>query len=86
MDLQEPIKVKGFQYKGTGMGIPSMSIYATELIESYGVKNLIRVGTCGSYVEKVKVRDLIIAMSACTDSNINLLPFKGKEPLHQQQV
>lgn len=71
-------KGKRVSVQGTGMGIPSMSIYATELIESYRVKNLIRVGTCGSYVEKVKVRDLIIAMSACTNSNINLVPFKGR--------
>ncbi len=60
------------------MGIPSISIYANELIQSYGVKNLIRVGTCGGYHEKVKVRDLVIAMSACTDSNLNLVRFQGR--------
>ncbi|SFD00515.1 purine-nucleoside phosphorylase [Clostridium uliginosum] len=64
--------------QGTGMGIPSTSIYVNELIQSYGVKNLIRVGTCGGYSEKVKVRDLIIAMSASTDSNLNLVRFEGR--------
>ena len=70
-------KGKRVSVQGTGMGIPSISIYVTELIKFYKVKNLIRVGTCGSYQEKVKVRDLIIAMSASTDSNVNKLRFKG---------
>jgi purine-nucleoside phosphorylase len=65
--------------QGTGMGMPSISIYATELIQSYGVKNLIRVGTCGSFREDVKVRDVIIAMAASTDSNINKLRFHGMD-------
>lgn len=63
--------------QGTGMGIPSISIYTTELINSYGVKNLIRVGTCGSYKKEVKVRDLVIGMAASTDSNINRNRFNG---------
>ena len=71
-------KGKKISVQGTGMGIPSMSIYANELINEYGVKNLIRVGTCGGYHEDVKVRDLVIAMSACTDSNLNLTRFKGR--------
>lgn len=71
-------KGKPVSVQGTGMGMPSISIYATELIESYGVKNLIRVGTCGSYQEDVKVRDVIIAMSASTDSNINNIRFQGR--------
>ncbi|MBN1053104.1 MULTISPECIES: purine-nucleoside phosphorylase [unclassified Clostridium] len=71
-------KGKRVSVQGTGMGIPSISIYANELIQSYGVKNLIRVGTCGGYHEKVKVRDLVIAMSACTDSNLNLVRFQGR--------
>ncbi|HON88965.1 MAG TPA: purine-nucleoside phosphorylase, partial [Spirochaetales bacterium] len=53
---------------GTGMGMPSHSIYVNELLREYGVKRLIRVGTCGSLQEDIKVRDVIIAMSACTDS------------------
>ncbi|MBL4932804.1 MULTISPECIES: purine-nucleoside phosphorylase [Clostridium] len=70
-------KGKKVSVQGTGMGIPSISIYANELIQSYGVKNLIRVGTCGSYKEEVKVRDLVIAMAASTDSNINRIRFNG---------
>lgn len=71
-------KGKKISVQGTGMGIPSISIYTNELIQSYGAKNLIRVGTCGGYSEKVKVRDLIIAMSASTDSNLNLVRFQGR--------
>ncbi|KKI93520.1 purine nucleoside phosphorylase DeoD-type [Bacillus sp. SA1-12] len=63
--------------QGTGMGIPSISIYVNELIRDYGVKNLIRVGTCGAIQKDVKVRDVILAMTACTDSNINRLTFPG---------
>ena len=72
-------KGKRVSVQGTGMGIPSISIYANELIQFYGVKNLIRVGTCGSYQESVKVRDVIIAMSACTDSAVNKLRFNGMD-------
>jgi purine-nucleoside phosphorylase len=72
-------KGKRVSVQGTGMGIPSISIYASELIQSYGVKNLIRVGTCGGYQESVKVRDLVIAMSASTDSNINKIRFNGRD-------
>lgn len=71
-------KGKRISVQGTGMGIPSISIYATELISEYGVKNLIRVGTCGAYKEEVKIRDLIIPMSTSTDSNINLTRFQGR--------
>lgn len=56
--------------QGTGMGMPSASIYAHELINSYGVKKLIRVGTCGSISEKVTVRDLVIAQAAATPSSM----------------
>ncbi|MEH7462901.1 purine-nucleoside phosphorylase [Bacillus thuringiensis] len=70
-------KGKRVSVQGTGMGVPSISIYVNELIQSYGVKNLIRVGTCGAIQKDVKVRDVIIAMTACTDSNINRLTFPG---------
>ncbi|NLZ49410.1 MAG: purine-nucleoside phosphorylase [Clostridiales bacterium] len=70
---------KRVSVQGTGMGIPSISIYVNELIQFYGVKNLIRVGTCGSYQESVKVRDVILAMSASTDSAINKIRFKGMD-------
>lgn len=56
--------------QGTGMGMPSASIYAHELINSYDVKKLIRVGTCGSISEKVRVRELVIAQAAATPSSM----------------
>ena len=56
---------------GSGMGIPSISIYAKELITDYGVKNLIRVGSCGAVSKKVKVRDVLIGMGGCTDSGVS---------------
>lgn len=72
------------EYKGKpisvmahGIGIPSVSIYVTELIESYGVKRLLRVGSCGTSHPDVKMRDLIIAQGASTDSNVNRMRFGG---------
>ncbi|WP_158838214.1 purine-nucleoside phosphorylase [Polaribacter sp. L3A8] len=63
--------------QGTGMGIPSTLIYATELITEYGVKNLIRVGSAGSYQKDVKIRDIVLAMSASTNSGLNTMRFNG---------
>ncbi len=60
-----------------GMGIPSVSIYCTELMREYGVKRLIRVGSCGTVNPKTKLRDIIIAMGACTDSGVNRMRFGG---------
>ena len=60
-----------------GMGIPSASIYCTELITEYGVKRLIRVGSCGTTHPDVKLRDVLIAMGASTDSNVNRMRFGG---------
>jgi purine-nucleoside phosphorylase len=68
---------KRVSVQGTGMGVPSISIYVNELIREYGVKNLIRVGTCGAIQKDVNVRDVIIAMTASTDSNMNRLTFPG---------
>ncbi|MCZ6671429.1 MAG: purine-nucleoside phosphorylase [Verrucomicrobia bacterium] len=62
---------------GSGMGIPSISIYAKELYSEYGVKNIIRVGSCGAVDRKIKVRDVIIGMGACTDSGVNRARFGG---------
>lgn len=62
-------KGKRISVQGTGMGIPSTAIYATEFLKFYDVKNLIRVGTCGAFSSDVKVRDIIIASSASTDSS-----------------
>ena len=64
--------------QGTGMGVPSISIYATELMQEYGVKNLIRVGTCGAIQEDVKVRDVILAMSA-SEGTVSPLPGQYEE-------
>jgi purine-nucleoside phosphorylase len=63
--------------QGTGMGIPSISIYVNELMQSYNVQTLIRVGTCGAIQKDVKVRDVILAMTASTDSQMNRLTFGG---------
>ncbi len=72
------------EYKGMpisvmahGMGIPSVSIYVTELITEYDVKRVIRVGSCGTTHPKVKLRDVLIAMGASTDSNVNRMRFGG---------
>jgi len=54
---------------GSGMGMPSMGIYCHELYEAYGVKKIIRVGTCGAYRKEIKMLDLILADSAYTESN-----------------
>lgn len=62
-------KGKEISVMGTGMGMPSMGIYSYELIHFYGVKNLIRVGSCGSYQKDVKIHDIILAQGACTNSN-----------------
>ncbi|MEP5256426.1 purine-nucleoside phosphorylase [Winogradskyella rapida] len=64
---------------GTGMGVPSISIYANELITEYGVKNLIRVGSAGSYQADVKIRDVVLAMSASSTSGVNELRFGGAD-------
>ncbi|MGF7032739.1 purine-nucleoside phosphorylase [Paenibacillus mucilaginosus] len=68
---------KRVSVQGSGMGLPSMSIYANELITEYGVKNLIRVGTCGGMQEHVRVRDVVLAQAACTDSSMNRHVFGG---------
>lgn len=60
-----------------GMGIPSVSIYAHELIEAYGVKRLVRVGSCGTVQREMSLRDLVIAQGACTDSATNRVRFGG---------
>ena len=72
-------KGKRISVQGTGMGIPSIGIYSHELISEFGVKNLIRIGTAGSYQEDLKLRDVVIAMSASTDSAINKLRFNGAD-------
>ena len=62
---------------GTGMGIPSASIYITELIRFYGVKRLVRVGSCGGISTDVGLRDVILAVGASTDSGVNRARYGG---------
>lgn len=64
---------------GTGMGIPSASIYATELISEFGVERLIRVGSCGGILSTVQIRDVILAIGACTDSGVNRVRYGGHD-------
>ena len=70
-------KGKRISVQGSGMGVPSISIYATELMQEYGVQQLIRVGTCGAIQKDVKVRDVILAQTASTDSKMNEIIFNG---------
>jgi purine-nucleoside phosphorylase len=62
---------------GAGMGMPSISIYAHELVKEYGAKRLIRVGSCGSFQADIKLHDIILVAGACSDSAMNLRRFKG---------
>jgi purine-nucleoside phosphorylase len=64
---------------GSGMGIPTLSIYVNELVTEYNVKTLIRVGTCGAFQPHLKVGDIVLAMTASTDSHINKLRFGGMD-------
>lgn len=64
---------------GSGMGVPSMSIYATELVKFYGVKNIIRIGSCGALPLDVQVRDVVIGMGASTDSSVNRNRLAGMD-------
>ncbi|MTI32328.1 purine-nucleoside phosphorylase [Xanthovirga aplysinae] len=70
-------KGKRVSVQGTGMGIPSFSIYGHELINEYGVKKMIRIGSCGSYQEKVKLNDLVLPMATSTTSSLNKNIFQG---------
>ena len=70
---------KRVSVQGTGMGIPSISIYVNELFRDYGVKRAIRIGTAGSIQERLKVRDIVIATAACTDSASNRVRFGGRD-------
>jgi purine-nucleoside phosphorylase len=72
-------KGKTVSVQGTGMGIPSISIYVNELISEYQATNLIRIGTCGGIQPDMQLRDVILAMTASTDSQINKLRFQGMD-------
>jgi purine-nucleoside phosphorylase len=68
----QPVSVQG-----SGMGQPSLAIYAHELMAEYDVQSIIRVGSCGAMTERVAVRDIVIASGACTDSSMNRIRFVG---------
>lgn len=70
-------KGKRVSVQGTGMGLPSHSIYVNELIRFYGAKRLIRIGSAGSINDDVNVREIVLAQSACTNSAINRRRFQG---------
>jgi purine-nucleoside phosphorylase len=63
--------------QGSGMGLPSLSIYVTELFVEYDVRSIVRVGSCGALTEDLRLRDLVIASGACTDSSMNRIRFEG---------
>lgn len=64
---------------GSGMGIPSQSIYVHELVTQYNAKTLIRVGTCGALQPHLGIGDIVLAMAASTDSQVNKLRFGGRD-------
>ncbi len=64
---------------GSGMGIPTLSIYVHELVTEYNVQTLIRVGTCGAFQPELKIGDIVLAMTASTDSHANKLRFGGMD-------
>ncbi len=72
-------KGKRISVQGTGMGIPSISIYVEELLRDYACKTLIRVGSCGTIQEGIRLRDIILALGASTDSNFNSITFGGSD-------
>ena len=72
-------KGKKVSVMGHGMGIPSCCIYVHELIAEYGVKNVIRVGSCGAVRDDVKLMDVVIGMGASTDSKVNRIRFNNHD-------
>jgi purine-nucleoside phosphorylase len=68
----QPVSVQG-----SGMGMPSISIYVNELFTDYDVRSVTRVGSCGALSEELELRDLVIASGACTDSSMNRITFEG---------
>ena len=63
--------------QGSGMGLPSLSIYVNELFREYDVRTIVRVGSCGALTEDLRLRDLVIGSGACTDSSMNRIRFEG---------
>jgi purine-nucleoside phosphorylase len=71
-------KGKKISVQGTGMGQPSLSIYVNELFRFYDVQKAVRVGTAGGVHDSTNLRDVVIAMSASTDSSLNTYRFGGR--------
>lgn len=72
-------KGKRVSMMGTGMGIPSTAIYLHELITEYKVKRVVRAGTAGALLENIELGDIILAISASTDSGLNKTTFNGHD-------
>jgi len=71
-------KGKRISVQGTGMGLPSISIYLHELMRDYGVQKLMRIGTCGTINKNVNLKDVVLGQASSTDNAMNLLRFDGK--------
>jgi purine-nucleoside phosphorylase len=63
--------------QGSGMGQPSLAVYVNELLDSYDVQTVVRVGSCGALTPELRLRDIVIASGACTDSSMNRITFEG---------
>ena len=72
-------KGKSVSVMGSGMGMPTLSIYVNELVTEYNVKSIIRVGTCGAFQPYLKIGDVVLAMTSSTDSYVNKLRFGGMD-------
>ena len=70
---------KRISIQGTGMGLPSTAIYVNELLKDYKVETILRVGSCGAFQKDLNLRDIILAMSASTDSQMNKVTFSGMD-------
>ena len=70
---------KPVSVQGSGMGVPSLSIYATELIREFGVKKIVRVGSCGAIVDGLDLGDVVFGMAAGTDSIVNRARVQGRD-------
>ena len=70
---------KPVSVQGSGMGVPSFQIYATELIRFYGVERIIRVGSCGALQDALSLGDVVLALGAGTDSMVNRARFQGRD-------
>jgi len=68
---------KKISVQGSGMGMPSLAIYVNELIDTYKVKRIIRVGSCGSLQPHVKLKNVVLALGSCSDSAMNKRRFDG---------